>query len=105
MTPLRPRRVSLRRNSVQIGSRLGGADLHAQHLPATVAVDTDGDDHGDGDDPAAAADLQVGGIDPQIWPVALDRPISSHSRLTWLLEMPLMPMALTSTERVEIPCT
>ena len=31
--------------------------------------------------------------------------ISSHSRDTWLLEMPLMPMALTSssTERVEMP--
>ena len=33
--------------------------------------------------------------------------ISSHSRETWLLEMPLMPMAFTrsSTERVDIPCT
>ncbi len=55
--------------------RLGlrGGDLHAQHLAATVAVDTNGDDHGNGDDAAAAADLQVGGIDPQIRPVALDR--------------------------------
>jgi len=33
--------------------------------------------------------------------------ISSHSRLTWLLEIPVMPIALTrsSTERVETPCT
>jgi hypothetical protein len=33
--------------------------------------------------------------------------ISSHSRETWLFEMPLMPMALTrsSTERVEMPWT
>jgi hypothetical protein len=33
--------------------------------------------------------------------------ISSHSRDTWLLEMPVMPIAFTrsSTERVDIPCT
>ena len=33
--------------------------------------------------------------------------ISSTSRLTWLFEMPLIPIAFTSssTERVEIPCT
>ena len=69
---------------------------------------------GDGDDAAATADLQVGGIDPQIGPVAFDRPIEEglHPAVdllaqpaTWLLEMPLMPMALTrsSTERVEMP--
>ena len=33
--------------------------------------------------------------------------MSSHSRLTWLFEMPLSPMACTrsSTRRVETPCT
>jgi hypothetical protein len=33
--------------------------------------------------------------------------ISSHSRLTWLLEMPVIPKAFTnsSTLRVETPCT
>ena len=33
--------------------------------------------------------------------------IAQHRRETWLLEMPLMPMACTrsSTERVEMPCT
>ena len=33
--------------------------------------------------------------------------ISLHSRDTWLLEMPLIPIALTSssTERVDTPCT
>jgi hypothetical protein len=33
--------------------------------------------------------------------------ISAHSRETWLLEMPVMPIALTrsSTDRVETPCT
>lgn len=32
-----------------------------------------GDDHSDRDDAPAAAHLQIGGIDPQIRPVALDR--------------------------------
>ena len=61
------------------------------------------------------AHLQVGGVDPEIGPVAFDRPVEeglhlavdllAQPRLTWLLEMPLMPMALTrsSTERVEMP--
>jgi hypothetical protein len=33
--------------------------------------------------------------------------ISSHSRLTWLFEMPVIPIAFTrsSTERVEMPWT
>ena len=33
--------------------------------------------------------------------------ISSHSGLTWLLEMPVIPTALagSSTERVDTPCT
>lgn len=54
--------------------RLGhrGADLHAQHLAPAVAVDADRDDDGDGHDAPAAAHLQVGRIDPQVWPVALD---------------------------------
>jgi hypothetical protein len=33
--------------------------------------------------------------------------MSAHSRDTWLLEMPVIPIAFTksSTERVETPCT
>jgi hypothetical protein len=78
-----------------------------------VGVHADRDGDGDGDDAAAPADLQIGGVDPQIWPVAFDRPldeglhlasISSQRGDTWLLEMPLMPIALTRSpaERVEI---
>ena len=97
------------------GLGLRGADRHAQHLAPAVAVDADRDDDRDRDDAAVAADLHVGGVDPEIGPVALDRTveeglrprssISPHSRETWLLEMPLMPIALTSssTERVEMP--
>ena len=61
---LRPDRLGLR-----------GADLHAQHLAPSVAVDADGDDDGDRHDAPPATDLQVGGVDPQIRPVAFDRPL------------------------------
>ena len=58
----------------------------------------------------------LSGVDPQTGPVALERAvqerlhfssISAHNRLTWLLEIPVIPIALTtsSTERVETPCT
>ena len=114
LTPRSPRRVSLRRNSVQIGSASEVPTSHAQHLAPSVAVDADGDDDGDRHDAPPATDLQVGGVDPQIRPVAFDRPlqkaftlpsISSHNRLTWLLEMPVIPIACTrsSTERVDTP--
>ena len=81
LTPRRPRRASLRRNAVQNGLGLGGADLHAQHLAPAVAVDADGDDDGDRDDAAVLADLQVGGVDPEIGPVALDRPVEEGLHL------------------------
>ena len=96
---------------------LGRADVHAEHLAPAVAVDADRDDHRDRDDAAVLAHLHVGGVDPEIRPVALDRPVEEGLHLvvdllaqpadTWLLEMPLMPMALTrsSTERVETPWT
>ncbi len=67
---LRPDRLGLR-----------GADLHAQHLAPAVGVDADGDDDGDRDDAPAAAHLQVGGVDPQIGPVALDRPVEEGLHL------------------------
>ena len=96
---------------------LGGADLHAQHLAPSVAVDADGDDDGDRHDAPATTDFQIGRVDPQIGLVAFDRPLQegfhlaidlfAQTRDTWLFEMPLMPNALTSssTERVEMPCT
>ena len=81
LTPRRPRRVSLRRNSVQNGLGLGGADVHAEHLAPAVAVDADRDDHGDRDDAAVLAHLHVGGVDPQVGPVALDRPVEEGLHL------------------------
>jgi hypothetical protein len=55
--------------------RLGGADVHAQHFATAVRVDPDSDDHRDGDDAMVAADLHVGRVEPDIGPVALERPI------------------------------
>ena len=75
MTPRRPRRRSLRRKSVQNGLGFRGADVHAEHLAPAVAVDADGDDHRHRDDAAVLAHLHVGGVDPQIGPVAFDRAV------------------------------
>jgi hypothetical protein len=55
--------------------RLGGPDLHAQDLASPVRIDADGDDDRHGDDTAAPPDLQIGGVDPQVGPVAFDRPV------------------------------
>src|SRR5215211_6983191 len=115
LTPRRPRRELAQKASPErLG--LGGTDIHAEHLAPAVAVDGDGDNDGHRDDAPVLTHLHVGRIDPQVGPVALDRAgkkaftlssISAHSRLTWLLEMPVMPIACTksSTARVETPCT
>ena len=55
------------------GLRLRGADRHAEHLAPAVAVDADRDGDGDRDDAPGLADLHVGGVEPEIGPVALDR--------------------------------
>ena len=57
------------------GFGLRRPDIHAQHLAAAIAVDADGNDHRDRDDPAVLADLHIGGVDPQVGPVPLDRPV------------------------------
>lgn len=53
---------------------LGGADCHAEHLAPPVGVDADGNGDDHRDDPAALAHLHVSSVQPQIGPVALDRP-------------------------------
>jgi len=74
-----------------------GAEGHAQHIPPAVGVDADGDDLPCRDDAALLADLDVGGVGPDIGTVALDQTAEEggdlvvdgpHSRDTWLLEMP-----------------
>ena len=59
----------------------GRADFHAQNLMPAVAVDADGDDDGKGNDAPAAADLQEGGIDSDVWPVTLNRPVEERLHL------------------------
>ena len=54
--------------------RLGRADVQADDLAPALAVHGDGDYGGDRDDPAALALAQVGGIEPQVRPLALQRP-------------------------------
>src|SRR3954447_4454742 len=91
-----------------------GADRQAQRLAPAVAIDANRDDHRDRDDVAVAARLHIGRVQPDIGPLPSSgrsrKPvillsISPHSRDTWLLEMPVMPIARTSssTERVETP--
>jgi hypothetical protein len=52
---------------------LAVADGHAEHLAPAIGIDADRHDHGDGDDLVVAPDLHVGGVEPDIGPVALDR--------------------------------
>jgi hypothetical protein len=60
------------------GLRLGGADLHAQDLTAAFRVGAHRDDGGRRDDAAVLANLDVGGVDPQVRPVAFDRAIEER---------------------------
>src|SRR5207253_7268167 len=80
LMPRRPRLASERRNSIQ-GLGLGGADRHAQHLTPAVIVDGDSNDDRDRDDATAGADLHIGRIEPEIGPVALQRPIEKRGDL------------------------
>jgi hypothetical protein len=99
-----------------IGEDVGGADVHAEHLAPAVRIDADRHDHGDEHDPVIAAHFHISRVEPDVGPVAFERPvekafirasISSHRRDTWLLETPVPPIALTrsSTERVDTPWT
>jgi hypothetical protein len=55
--------------------RLGGAEAQADDLPPTLGVHRHRDYGGHGDDPAALAHLQVGRVQPQVGPLALQRPV------------------------------
>ena len=53
----------------------GGAKAEADNLAPAFGRDSNGDYCGNRDDAAALAYLQVGGVEPQIAPFALDRPL------------------------------
>ena len=102
LTPRRPRRVNVRRNSSRSARPPTGRSPCRELAPPSVLT--------------ATAILRRGTMRPggvpsdrshqsKVRPVALDRPgeegpdlssISSHSRLTWLFLTPLIPIDLTS---------
>jgi hypothetical protein len=101
----RPQRLGLR-----------GTNAEPDDLASAFGRDRQGDYRRDRDDPAAVAYFEVDGIEPKIRPFAVDRPVekgltrlwmSLHSLETWLFEMPLRPIACTSssTRRVETQAT
>ncbi len=130
LTPRRPRAVSERRNLVQNSSASDGpvampiTSRRPSVFAATaiiVAMETTlPPSRTPGSSPRAC--FHVGGADPQIGPKAFQGAVEKglytlvdvlaeprdprlHGGRLWLLEMPVMPMALTgsSTERVETP--
>lgn len=115
-TPRRPRRVSWRRKSVQNGSASLGPHRQAQRLAATIRVYANRHYCRYRHDPSGLPLLEVGRVDPQVRPVALDRPVQEglHPLVDLraqprhlALEMPLIPIACTrsSIERVDSPPT
>ena len=63
------------------GLGLRGTDVHAEDLAPAVAVDADRDDDGDRDDAAGLAHLYIGGVEPEIRPVAFQRPVQEGLHL------------------------
>jgi len=73
--------------------RFARPDGDAQDLPNPVRIDSDGDYHGDGHDTAGVPDFHVRRIDPQVWPVAFERPI--EERANALVDVTAQPRHLT----------
>jgi site-specific DNA recombinase len=63
------------------GFCLGGTNIHAEDLASAVAVDADRDDDGDRDDAAGLAHLYIGGVEPNVWPVAFQRAVQEGLHL------------------------
>ena len=63
------------------GLGLRGADRQTQNLASAVAVDPDRDDDGDRDDAAVLAHLHIGRVEPEIGPVAFERPVEEGLHL------------------------
>ena len=89
-------------------------DTEANNLPPAIGVGGDGDYGRHRDDAAALADLEVGGVEPQVGPFALERAIEEGTNpfvdlLAQFGDLALRdagePIACTSssTRRVETP--
>lgn len=74
-----PRELAQERGPERLGLRQ--ADVHAEHLAPAIAVDPDRDDHRDRDNAPILTHLHIGGINPQIGPVTLDRAIEESLHL------------------------
>jgi len=74
-----PRQLAQERGPERLG--FGRTDVHAEHLWPAVAVDPDRDDHRDRDVAPVLAHLYVGGVDPQVGPITLDRAIEEGLQL------------------------
>ena len=72
---MRPRLTRPFRKADQNGSASDGTDAEPDDLAPAFGGDRHGDYRRDRDDAAAVADLEVGGVEPQIRPLALDRPV------------------------------
>ena len=93
-TPRRPRRLSLREALGPKGLRLRGADVRAETLSAAVRVGADGNDDRHRDDAVIAARRHVGRLEPDIRPVAFERPRSAHGAMESALRERLAPTEL-----------
>ncbi len=74
------------------GFGLGGPDVQTQNLAATVAVDADGDDRSDRDDPVVLAHFYIGRVDPEVGPVPLQRAV--EKALHFLVDLFAQPRHL-----------
>jgi hypothetical protein len=83
------------------GLGLRRADRHAEHLAAAVGVDRDRDGHRDRDDSAGFAHLHVGGVDPEIGPIALDRPLEEGAHALVDLGAQAADLALRDARHAE----
>src|SRR5580700_6973357 len=54
------------------------ADRHAEHFTYALGIHPDGDYYGNRDDSPAPPDFHVRRVDPEVRPVALDRPIEKR---------------------------
>ena len=61
----------------RLGLRVPG--LQPEHLALAVGVDAHRHYHGHADDPAGLAGLDVGGVDPQVRPITLDRSVQERA--------------------------
>ena len=101
LTPRRPRRV---RAAQELGpERLGlaVADGHAQHLAPAVGVDRHGDDHRHRDDMMITPGFDIGGIQPEIRPLALDRTVQEG--LHPLVDLATEPRDLALADALHAP--